>query len=136
MACVSWSIVCDEPTCQIITRPATRKTTLIDQPHASCDGGNLIHQECLGKATSVLYRFRGGLYYEHNGNHDHIRPTHILHLTKSQCAQLESIVAVNPHARAAELYTGIAGLTGPQPSGLRCNMKDCLATRKIVVETI
>ncbi|KAG1839131.1 hypothetical protein DFJ58DRAFT_733490 [Suillus subalutaceus] len=29
-------IVCDEPTCQIITRPATRKTTLISQLHASC----------------------------------------------------------------------------------------------------
>ncbi|KAG2133493.1 hypothetical protein BD769DRAFT_1446828 [Suillus cothurnatus] len=125
MAYVSWSYVYDEPTCQIITRPATRK--IISQLHASCDcGGNLIHQECPDKVTSVLYQFRGG-YYEHNGNHDHTRPTHILHLTKSQCAQLESIVA---------LYTGIAGLTGPQPSGLQCNMRDCLATRKIVVETI
>ncbi|KAG2336414.1 hypothetical protein BDR05DRAFT_124112 [Suillus weaverae] len=26
------------------------------------------------------------------------------------------IVAANPHARAAELYSGVAGLTGPQPS--------------------
>ncbi|KAG1734779.1 hypothetical protein EDB19DRAFT_1996378 [Suillus lakei] len=92
-------IVCDEPTCEIITRPATHKATLISQLHASCDcGGKLIHQECPGKVTSILYRFRGGVFYEHNGHHDHARPTHILHLTKSQHARFESIMAANPHA--------------------------------------
>ncbi|KAG2342656.1 hypothetical protein BDR05DRAFT_963859, partial [Suillus weaverae] len=110
-------ILCNEPTCQIITRPATRKATLVSQLHAPCDcGGRLVHQECPGKVTSILYRFRGGVYYEHHGNHDHARPARILHLTKSQRARFESIVAANPHARAAELYTGVAGLTGPQSS--------------------
>jgi hypothetical protein len=92
-------IVCNEPTCQIITRPATRRTTLVRQLHASCDcGGKLVHQECPGKVTYTLYRFRGGVFYEHNGDHDHARPTHILHLTKSQRTQFKTIVAANPCA--------------------------------------
>ncbi|KAG0708649.1 hypothetical protein DFH29DRAFT_891311 [Suillus ampliporus] len=91
------------------------KATLISQLHAFCDcGAKLVHQECTGKVIAILYRFRGGVYYEHtDGHHAHARPTH---LTKSQCARFESIAAANPHARTAELYTGIAGQTGPQPS--------------------
>ncbi|KAG0701822.1 hypothetical protein DFH29DRAFT_925039 [Suillus ampliporus] len=93
------------------------QATHISQLHASCDcGAKLVHQEYTGKGIAILYRFRGGVYYEHNGHHAHACPTH---LTKSQRARFESIAAANPHARAAELYTGIAGQTGPQPFKLQ-----------------
>ncbi|KAG1789339.1 hypothetical protein EV424DRAFT_1274036, partial [Suillus variegatus] len=73
-------ITCDEPTCEVVTRPQTRRAGIMGQLNASClCGSQLKHIDC--GVTSVLYSFKGGVYYIHKGIHHHPKQTHILHLS-------------------------------------------------------
>ncbi|KAG1882735.1 hypothetical protein F4604DRAFT_1742579 [Suillus subluteus] len=73
-------ITCDEPTCEVITRPQTRRARIMGQLNGSClCGGQLTHVDC--GVLSMLYSFKGGVYYIHKGAHHHPKQTHILHLS-------------------------------------------------------
>jgi hypothetical protein len=61
---------------------------------------------------SVLYSFKGGVYYIHKGVHQHPKQTHILHLSRDERARFEQIVFENPTAGPAALISGRNGLTG------------------------
>ncbi|KAG2131530.1 hypothetical protein BD769DRAFT_613018 [Suillus cothurnatus] len=90
-------ITCDEPTCEVITRPQTRRAGITGQLNASClCGGQLTHVDC--GVMSVLYSFKGGVYYIHKGVHQHPKQTHILHLSRDERARFEQIVFENPTA--------------------------------------
>jgi hypothetical protein len=65
---------------------------------------------------SVLYSFKGGVYYIHKGVHQHPQQTHILHLSRDERARFEQIVFENPTAGPAALISGRNGLTGARQS--------------------
>ncbi|KAG2137757.1 hypothetical protein BD769DRAFT_1638057 [Suillus cothurnatus] len=108
-------ITCDEPTCEVITRPQTRRAGITGQLNASClCGGQLTHVDC--GVMSVLYSFKGGVYYIHKGVHQHPKQTHILHLSRDERARFEQIVFENPTAGPAALISGRNSLTGARQS--------------------
>ncbi|KAG1792342.1 uncharacterized protein HD556DRAFT_1482045, partial [Suillus plorans] len=85
-------ITCDEPTCEVITRPQTRWAGIMGQLNASClCGSQLKHIDC--GVTSVLYSFKGGVYYIHKGIHHHPKQTHILHLSRDDLTGTRESVA-------------------------------------------
>ncbi|KAG1898981.1 uncharacterized protein F5891DRAFT_1040935 [Suillus fuscotomentosus] len=108
-------ITCDEPTCEVVTRPQTRRAGIMGQLNASClCGSQLKHIDC--GATSVLYSFKGGVYYIHKGIHHHPKQTHILHLSRDERTRFEQIVFENPAAGPAALIAGRNSITGTRES--------------------
>jgi len=81
-------ITCDKPTCEVITCLQTRRAGITGQLNASClCSGQLTHVDC--GVMSVLYSFKGGLYYIHKGVHQHPKQTHILHLSCDKQVRFE-----------------------------------------------
>ncbi|KAG1899810.1 uncharacterized protein F5891DRAFT_1278628 [Suillus fuscotomentosus] len=108
-------ITCDEPTCEVVTRPQTRRAGIMGQLNASClCGSQLKHIDC--GVTSVLYSFKGGVYYIHKGIHHHPKQTHILHLSRDERTRFEQIVFENPAAGPAALIAGRNSITGTRES--------------------
>ncbi|KAF9236620.1 hypothetical protein BU15DRAFT_49826 [Melanogaster broomeanus] len=110
------AILCDEPTCNVITRPQTRCAKVPEQLEQSCLCGGKLQYKDSCSATSTLYSFRDGVFFVHRGTHDHPRPTHKLHLTGRERAHFEDIIASHPKVKPSQLLTGVAGLTGPEDS--------------------
>jgi hypothetical protein len=77
-------------------------------------GGQLMHIDC--GVTSVLYSFKGGVYYIHQGVHNHPKQTHVLHLSRDERTRFEHIVFENPDAGPAALIAGRHSLTGTRES--------------------
>ncbi|KAG1875441.1 hypothetical protein DFJ58DRAFT_756335 [Suillus subalutaceus] len=103
-------ITCDEPTCEVVTRPQTRRAGIMGQLNASCRcGGQLTHVDC--GVMSVLYSYKGGVYYIHKGVHHHPKQTHILHLSRDERARFEQKVFENPDAGPGALIAGRHSLT-------------------------
>jgi hypothetical protein len=65
---------------------------------------------------SVLYSFKGGVYYIHKGVHHHPKQTHILHSSRGERARFEQIAFENPAAGPTALIAGRHGLTGTRES--------------------
>jgi hypothetical protein len=108
-------ITCDDPTCEVVTRPQTRRAGIMGQLNASCScGGQLTHVDC--GVMSVLYSFKGGVYYIHKGVHHHPKQTHILHSSRDKRARFEQITFENPAAGPTALIAGRHGLTGTRES--------------------
>lgn len=108
-------ITCDEPTCEVVTRPQTRRAGIMAQLKAQClCGGQLMHIDC--GVTSVLYSFKGGVYYIHQGVHNHPKQTHVLHLSRDERKRFEHIVFENPDAGPAALIAGRHSRTGTRES--------------------
>ncbi|KAJ7086352.1 hypothetical protein B0H15DRAFT_782057 [Mycena belliarum] len=108
-------IRCANPTCSIIVRPQTRMRGIQKQILESCRcGSELIHADC--GIVSRLYSFAGGVHYINGGLHDHLRPTHILHLTRGQREKFTRIIQDHPNIGPLSLLVGRPGLHGPEPS--------------------
>ncbi|KAH7907178.1 hypothetical protein BJ138DRAFT_1014934 [Hygrophoropsis aurantiaca] len=106
-------IYCDDPSCNIIIRPTTRRLTIQQQLRQQCECGAKLSLQTCG-ATSTLYSFEKGIQFVHKGTHDHHPPTHILHLTPNQRARFEKIVYENPTAGPLSLLVGPQGRHGPK----------------------
>ncbi|KAG1741189.1 hypothetical protein EDB19DRAFT_1706822, partial [Suillus lakei] len=109
-------IICDEPTCEVVTRPQTRRAGIMRQLNVPClCGGKLTHIDC--GVMSVLYSFKDGVYYIHKGVHNHPKQTHLLHLTRDRRTRFEPPLNVDLHCRlknlcqlkVAELHKGSRG---------------------------
>ncbi|KAG1887199.1 hypothetical protein F4604DRAFT_1720731, partial [Suillus subluteus] len=108
-------ITCDEPTCEVVMRPQTCRASIMGQLNALClCGGQLTHVDC--GVMSVLYSFKGGVYYIHKGIHHHPKQTRILHLSRDEQARFGQIVFENPDAGPAALIAGRHSLTGTRES--------------------
>ncbi|KAF8833135.1 hypothetical protein BDN67DRAFT_1006384 [Paxillus ammoniavirescens] len=109
-------IVCQEPTCGVITRPQTRQAKVQAQLTKGCICGSKLQYLDSCPATSTLHAFRDGVFFIHKGTHNHPRPAHKLHLMRSERTKFEVIVAAHPNAKPSQLLAGIPGITGPQQS--------------------
>lgn len=108
-------IRCKNLVCSIIVRPQTRQRSIQKQLRERCRcGGKLIHVD--SGLVSHLYTFAGGVYYIHRENHDHPRPTHILHLTAGQRDKFKKIVEEHPTVGPLVLLVGRPGIDDPQES--------------------
>jgi hypothetical protein len=65
---------------------------------------------------SILHHYQGGVLYDNGGKHSHLHPTHLLHLSKDEKAQLQEIIQTHPKLGALRLVVGVPGLDGPGKS--------------------
>jgi hypothetical protein len=108
-------IYCDSEDCKIIVRPQTRAEGIGNQLLEKCKcGAKLSHHDC--GVVSVLWKYRHGVHYSNGGEHNHIRPTHVLHLLPDERARFDAIVATNPTVGPLGLLVGVPGLRGPGES--------------------
>ncbi|TFK32445.1 hypothetical protein BDQ12DRAFT_773402 [Crucibulum laeve] len=108
-------IECDNPTCQIITRPHVKSQRIASQLEKSCRcGAKLFRQEC--NVPSHLWTWSGGVHYSNKGHHTHRRPTHLLHLFPREKYQFEELVKSHPTSGPLQLIVGVPGLDGPGDS--------------------
>ncbi len=99
---------CNNPDCQIITRPATQKKYRQNQLHKGCSCGSPLTLHPCG-ASASLYQFKVGIHYQHTGQHNHPIPPRTLHLLPHQRAQFERIIRTNIQTGAASLVNSAPG---------------------------
>lgn len=109
-------MLCDNhPVCGIITRPQTTARGIDSQLRKGCEcGAILIHQQC--EVRSFLWQWSGGIYYNNGGNHEHKRPTHLLHLLPDEETRFRALVKSNPMSGPRALITGVPTFEGPGES--------------------
>jgi hypothetical protein len=109
-------MLCDNhPACGIITRPQTTAKGIDAQLQKGCEcGAHLIHQEC--PVRSFLWQWSGGIYYQNGGDHEHKRPTHLLHLLPKEEARFQALVRTHPTSGPHALITGVPTFEGPGES--------------------
>ena len=106
---------CDNPRCNVITRPNTTSHRLSIQLQYPClCGAELSHYTC--SVRSTLWTWSGGVHYDNGGIHTHDRPTHILHLLPHENFQFETIVKSHPKAGLLALIVGVPSIDGPGES--------------------
>lgn len=110
IACINYPA-----TCQITIRPHTKAKKVPEQLSKLCMcGGALQLRKC--PALARLYRFSSGVFYEHKGEHNHAKPSHILHLTPDEKGALQELVTDHPKSGALALVVGVSTLHGPGKS--------------------
>ena len=109
-------IQCDDVDCDYAVRPFTTNQRIIQQLEKNCEicGGLLIHQNC--EIRAILWKWSGGVHYEQNGTHDHVRPPRILHLSKMEHQKFVRLVEQHPKTGPRGLVVGVPGLGGPGQS--------------------
>lgn len=108
-------IKCDNPQCEIITRPNTTPHRMSIQLQKAClCGAELSHYGCAVRST--LWTWLGGVHYENGGMHMHARPTHILHLLPRETIQFERIIKSHPKTGPLALIVGVPEISGPGES--------------------
>lgn len=109
-------IECENADCDYAVRPFTTRARINQQLMKICEicGASLIHQECEIRAT--LWKWSGGVHYEQNGCHDHVRPPRVLHLSKSEHQKFAQLVEQHPKTGPRGLVVGVPGLRGPGQS--------------------
>jgi hypothetical protein len=109
-------IVCDDEDCQYAVRPLTTRSKLVQQLEKSCEicGASLTHQAC--NIRAVLWTWLGGVHYEQDGTHNHLRPPRVLHLSKSERQKFTQLVEEHPKTGPLGLIVGVPGLSGPGQS--------------------
>ncbi|KIJ93842.1 hypothetical protein K443DRAFT_111442, partial [Laccaria amethystina LaAM-08-1] len=109
-------MLCDNhPACGIVTRPQTTAKGINAQLQKGCEcGAHLIHQEC--PVRSFLWQWSGGIYYQNGGDHEHKRPTHLLHLLPKEEARFQALVRTHPTSGPRALITGVPTFEGPGES--------------------
>lgn len=106
------SMGCDNPGCDVVVRPQSRRVGREKQLAQPCScGGRLQQLNCA--VTSYLYSFEGGVHYINGGYHHHPRPTHLLHLLPGEKVRFEKIILENPNVKALALVVGRPGIHGP-----------------------
>ncbi|KAJ7761346.1 hypothetical protein B0H16DRAFT_1211916, partial [Mycena metata] len=108
-------IECENPQCQVVTRPQTRTDGVAKQLAKACAcGSKLVHTTC--SVRSTLNTFIGGIYYQNGGTHDHSRPTLRLHMLKKEKGEFTDIVQDHPTTGPLKLLVGRPGAAGPAKS--------------------
>ena len=112
-----WGVIhCDNEDCDYTVRPFTTRPRISKQLEKSCEicGASLIHREC--DIRAVLWKWSGGVHYEQNGSHAHVRPPRILHLSKSEHQKFTQLVEQHPKTGPRGLVVGVPALGGPGQS--------------------
>ena len=108
-------IICDNPDCDISTRPHTKSQSLAKQLEASCEcGAQRVRQMCSVK--SILWTWSGGIHFRNEGFHSHDRPPQILHLSNDEKQSFRSLVKQHPNTGPLGLIVGVPGIEGPGQS--------------------
>ena len=108
-------IECDNPDCAITVRPQTHPKGINRQLREACKCGAVLgHIWCTVRST--LWTFSGGVHFANAGEHEHARPGHILHISKTERVRFEALVNANPTTGPLALIVGIPGISGPGES--------------------
>ncbi|KAF5378164.1 hypothetical protein D9615_007525 [Tricholomella constricta] len=104
-------IECDNFACEVTVRPNTRPDRLDAQLSKSCSCGAVLSWKQCG-VRSILWTWKGGIHYSHEGEHFH-RPPHKLHLLPEERDRFEALVKSHPKAGPLQLIVGVPGVHGP-----------------------
>ncbi|KAF5379467.1 hypothetical protein D9615_006598 [Tricholomella constricta] len=107
-------IECDNFACEVTVRPNTRPDRLGAQLSKSCSCGAVLSWKQCG-VRSILWTWKGGIHYSHEGEHFH-RPPHKLHLLPEEGDRFEALVKSHPKAGPLQLIVGVPGVHGPGDS--------------------
>ena len=108
-------ILCDNPDCQIFTRPHTKSQSLAKQLATSCDcGAQRFHQKC--SVRSILWTWSEGIHFRNEGSHSHDRPPRLLHLSNNENEKFRQVVNQHPNTGPLGLIVGVPGIDGPGQS--------------------
>ena len=108
-------IECDNPDCTIAIRPQTTPKGIDRQLRETCKcGAVLSHIRCHVRSTISTYL--KGVHFANVGEHDHARPGHILHISKTEQVRFETLVKTNPTTGPLGLIVGVPGIDGPGES--------------------
>ena len=108
-------IECDNPDCPIAIRPQTTPKGIDRQLREACKCGAILsHTKCL--VRSILWTYSKGVHFTNAGDHNHARPAHILHISKTEQVRFETLVNMNPTTGPLGLIVGIPGINGPGES--------------------
>ena len=108
-------IECDNPDCAIAIRPQTTPKGIDRQVREGCKcGAVLSHFRCLVRST--LWTYSKGVHFINAGEHNHARPGHILHISKTEQVRFETLVNTNPATGPLGLIVGVPGINGPGDS--------------------
>lgn len=107
---------CDNPVCEVITRPLTSARARAAQAQSKCVecGSELVYEGC--NVRSILYHWSGGIHYVNGGFHMHPRPTQKLHALPQEKKRFDKVVKSNPSLGPNALITGIPTFEGPGES--------------------
>lgn len=106
---------CVTKECPTIVRPQTKPEYIDRQLLAKCRcGAAMEHYTC--NITAEVWKYNDGVHYIHSGIHRHPRPTHVLHLSKSEEESFQAIVEAHPKAGPLALLVGVPTLRGPGTS--------------------
>jgi hypothetical protein len=109
-------IHCQNPDCSGVICTQTHPAGIHKQLSQQCQcGWTLSHKEC--GVESSLCHYQAGILYSTQGDHNHQRPTHILHLSRDEKSQFQEILQNHPKSGALQLVVGVPGLDGPGKSG-------------------
>ena len=108
-------IQCDNPDCTITIRPQTTPKGIDRQLRETCKCGAILsHIQC--HVHSTVWTYSKGVHFKNIGNHNHPRPGHILHISKSERVWFETLVITNPTTGPLGLIVGVPGINGPGES--------------------
>ena len=108
-------IECNNPDCIIAIRPQTSWKGIDRQLQEACKcGAVLSHIQCLVRST--LWTYSKGIHFDNTGDHNHARPGHILHISKTERVRFETLVNTNPTTGPLGLIVGVPGINGPGES--------------------
>jgi hypothetical protein len=108
-------ITCDNPDCTIAIRPQTTPKGIDRQLQEACKcGAVLSHIQC--HVQSTLWTHFKGVHFTNMGDHNHARPGHILHISKTEQVRFETLVNTNPTTGPLGLIVGVPGIYGPGES--------------------
>lgn len=80
-----------------------------------------------------------GVHFAHTGDHNHLKPGHILYISKTEQVQFETLVNTNPTTGPLGLIVGIPGTDGPGESVTDISdvflNADCVGKEQLKVKT-
>ncbi|TFK34966.1 hypothetical protein BDQ12DRAFT_612483, partial [Crucibulum laeve] len=101
-------IECDNKLCGVYIRPQTQNASIQMQLTQRCIcGSQLSHWDC--GLISSYYAFKTGVYYINGGQHLHPRPTHLLHLTPDQLAEISPVLLNTDRIKAEKCCAKLTG---------------------------
>jgi hypothetical protein len=108
-------IKCDNPDCAIAIRPQTTPKGIDRQLREACKcGAVLSHIQC--SVRSTIWTYSKGVHFANAGDHNHAKPGHILHISKTEQVRFETLVNTNPTTGPLGLIVGVPGINGPGES--------------------
>lgn len=109
-------LMCDNRRqCRIVVRAQTREDQIEKQLDKSCDCGSPLIRVYCG-VTQTLRKFADGVHFRNSGTHDHVRPTHKLHLLPKEQTLFKQLVKSYPKSGPLALVYGVRTMDGPGES--------------------